>query len=440
MEKLSISPLGKGFDVVIDNIASDKSISHRCAMFSLLSDKPSTIRNFLRGEDTMDSLRIAQKLGATIEDNGEVITITPPEKLTEPDDILDCGNAGTGMRLYAGLLAGIEGSFVLTGDKYLRSRPMKRVAAPLRDIGAKIDGREDGNKAPLHIRGGKLKHFTYHSPIDSAQVKSALILAALQSDQPSYYKEDLLSRDHTERMLNGMGASIKADCNLANTGYQMDEDKSKGWIQINPLKGPLKPLDITVPTDPSSAFFFAVAAAIVPNAKVTLKNLTLNPTRIEAYKVLQKMGAKVEFIEKENVYEPIGDIIVEQAELNGVTVDSNIAWLIDELPALSIAMSIANGKSVVKNAEELRVKESDRITAVVENLKLCGVSYREFEDGYEIDGGATLNSATINSCGDHRIAMSFAIAGLLCGMEIEDTQCIETSFPNFMEILDSLRA
>jgi len=425
METLNISSLSQPFDIVIDNIASDKSISHRCAMFSLLSNKPSTIKNYLRGEDTMDSLKIAQKLGAVVEDNGEVITITPPSKLTEPDDILDCGNAGTGMRLYAGLLAGIEGSFVLTGDKYLRSRPMKRVTNPLRDIGASIDGREDGNKAPLHIRGGKLKSFKYHSPIDSAQVKSALILAGIQSDEVSYYKEDLLSRDHTERMLNGMGANITTN--------------SDGWIEINPIKEPLKPLNLTVPTDPSSAFFFAVAAAIVPDAKVTLKNVTLNPTRIEAYKVLQQMGADVEFIEVENIYEPIGDIIVKNNKLQGITVDKNIAWLIDELPCLSIAMSIANGKSVVKNAQELRVKESDRISAVVNNLKLCGVNYKEFEDGYEIEGGATLQKATINSCGDHRIAMSFAIAGLLCDMDIEDTQCIETSFPNFTEILNSLR-
>ena len=425
MEKLTISPLSKPFDLVIDSIASDKSISHRCAIFSLLSNEKSVIKNFLRGEDTMNSLQIAQKLGATLEDNGEMITITPPQSLSEPDDILDCGNAGTGMRLYAGLLAGIEGSFVLTGDKYLRERPMKRVVNPLRDIGATIDGREDGNLAPLHIRGAKLKSFKYHSPIDSAQVKSALILAGIQSDETSYYKEDLLSRDHTERMLNGMGANIKT--------------LKDGWIEINPIKESLKPLNLTVPTDPSSAFFFAVAAAIVPDARVTLKNLTLNPTRIEAYKILEKMGADVQFIEKENIYEPIGDIIVSYKELNGVTVDSNIAWLIDELPALSIAMSIANGKSVVKNAKELRVKESDRISAVVNNLKLCGVSYREFEDGYEIDGEDTLHSNTINSQGDHRIAMSFAIAGLLCGMEIEDTQCIETSFPNFMEILESLR-
>ena len=425
METLSISPLTKPFNIVIDNIASDKSISHRCAMFSLFADKPSTIRNYLRGEDTMDSLKIAQKLGAVVEDNGEVITITPPEKLSEPDDILDCGNAGTGMRLYAGLLAGIEGSFVLTGDKYLRSRPMKRVAEPLRSIGASIDGRENGNKAPLHIRGGKLDSFKYHSPIDSAQIKSALILAAIQSDEKSFYKEDLLSRDHTERMLNGMGASI-----ITN---------KDGWIEIDPLKGKLKPLDITVPTDPSSAFFFAVAAAIIPNSKVTLKNVTLNPTRIEAYKILEQMGAKVTYIKTEDVYEPIGDIVVEHCELNGVTVDKNIAWLIDELPALSIAMSIANGKSVVKNAKELRVKESDRISVVVNNLKLCSISYTENEDGYEINGNETLSKATVNSHGDHRIAMSFAIAGLLCGMDVEDTQCIETSFPNFNEILNSLK-
>jgi 3-phosphoshikimate 1-carboxyvinyltransferase len=425
MEKLHLEKLTKSFDIVIDTIASDKSISHRCAMFSLLSDKPSTIKNFLRGEDTMDSLRIAQKLGAKIEDNGETITITPPSKLSEPDDVLDCGNAGTGMRLYSGLLAGIEGSFVLTGDKYLRSRPMKRVAEPLRNIGAKIDGREDGNKAPLHIRGGKLASFKYHSPIDSAQVKSALILAGIQSNEKSFYKEDLLSRDHTERMLNGMGAKI--------------ETNEDGWIEINPLTGALNPLNITVPTDPSSAFFFAVAAAIVPNAKVTLKNLTLNPTRIEAYKILEKMGAKVTYVENENLYEPIGDIIVENAQLNGVEVSENIAWLIDELPALSIAMSIANGESIVKNAKELRVKESDRISAVVDNLKLCGVQYEEYEDGYKIFGGTELQKATINSYGDHRIAMSFAIASLLCGMDIEDTQCIETSFPNFTEILNSLR-
>lgn len=425
MKNIKIEKLTTPFIKEIDTIASDKSISHRCAMFSLLSDQKSTIKNFLRGEDTMDSLRIAQKLGATIEDDGQTITITPPKKLSEPDDILDCGNAGTGMRLYAGLLSGIEGSFILTGDKYLRSRPMKRVVDPLRNVGAKIDGRENGNKAPLHIRGSKLQSFKYHSPIDSAQVKSALILAALQSDEKSFYKENILSRDHTERMLNGMGANITTN--------------EEGWIEIEPVKGLLKPLNLTIPTDSSSAFFFAVAAAIIPGSKVTLKNLTLNPTRIEAYKILEKMGVNVSYIETENIYEPMGDIVVAYNKLEAVEVSRNIAWLIDELPALSIAMSLAKGVSKVSNAKELRVKESDRISAVVKNLDLCGVQYSEFEDGYTITGQESLKSTTINSYGDHRIAMSFAIAGLVCGMEILDCECIETSFPNFMEIITSLR-
>jgi len=423
-KSINIKKLSKGFDITINNIASDKSISHRCAMFSLFSNETSTIKNYLRGEDTMDSLKIAQKLGATIEDDGDIIKITPPEKLTEADDILDCGNAGTGMRLYTGLLAGLEGSFVLTGDKYLRHRPMNRVVKPLRDIGAIIDGRENGNLAPLHIRGQKLKSFKYHSPIDSAQIKSALILAAIQGEETSYYKEDLLSRDHTERMLRGMGVDITT---------QEDD-----WIKITPMKNKLKPLNLTVPTDPSSAFFFAVAAAIVPNSKVTLKNVTLNPTRIEAYKVLEKMGAKITYIKTEDLYEPIGDIVVEYNQLHGVTVDSNIAWLIDELPALSIAMSVATTPSIVKNAKELRVKESDRISSVVNNLALCGAKYEEYEDGYKIFGNTNLSKATIDSHGDHRIAMSFAIAGLLCDMDIKDTACIDTSFPNFMNIIKTL--
>jgi 3-phosphoshikimate 1-carboxyvinyltransferase len=424
MQTIEIKKLNSSFNTTIDNIASDKSISHRCAMFSLLSDQTSYIKNFLQGEDTLDSLKIAQKLGAIVEQNGKDVTITPPKELKEPDDILDCGNAGTGMRLYAGLLSGIKGSFILTGDKYLRGRPMNRVVKPLRDIGAKIDGREDGNKAPLHIRGGDLKPFKYHSPIDSAQVKSALILAALQAKEPSFYKEDLLSRDHTERMLKGMGVDISTN--------------QDGWIKIVPISKKLKPLNITVPTDPSSAFFFAVAAAIVPNSKVVLKNVTLNPTRIEAYEILRKMGAKITYIKSEDIYEPMGDIIVEYSPLKSITVEKNIAWLIDELPALSIAMSCANGTSIVKNAKELRVKESDRISSVITALNSCGIKTTEQEDGYTITG-AKLKSATINSHGDHRIAMSFAIAGLLCDMKIEDTQCIDTSFPNFMEIIDKLR-
>ncbi len=426
MKSAKVAKVDGKFDLELNEIAADKSISHRSAMFSLLSNKPSKVRNFLRAEDTLASLEIAKLLGAKVEDNQREITIIPPKVLSEPFEILDCGNAGTGMRLYCGLLSGVDGSFVLTGDKYLRSRPMARVVKPLKEIGAKIDGREQGNKAPLHIRGAKLKAFKYISPIDSAQVKSALILAALNGDDKSYYKESLLSRDHTERMLSGMGATVKE--------VEINGEK---WIEIEPLKEPLKPLDIRVPADPSSGFFFAVAAAITNDSKVVIKDVTLNPTRVEAYKILQKMGANVEFLEKENIYEPIGDIVVSSGELKAVEVSSNIAWLIDELPALSIAMAVANGVSVVKNAKELRVKESDRISSVINSLKLCGVECKESEDGYEIIGG-TLKSATIDSHGDHRVAMSFAVAGLLCGMEIEDIECIDTSFPNFFEILSKI--
>lgn len=415
----------KSFDITIDSIAPDKSISHRCAMFSLLSDKPSTIKNYLMAEDTLNTLNIVSKLGAKVEIDGSNITITPKE-LKEPDDVLDCGNSGTGMRLFCGLLAGMEGFFVLTGDKYLRRRPMKRVTKPLRNIGAKIDGRENGNLAPLAIRGGKLKSFEYESKIASAQVKSALILAGLKADSKSYYKEPELSRDHTERMLKGMGA--KLDTKVTEDGYE---------VVIYPIDNPIEPLNIRVPADPSSGFFFAVAAAIVPGSKVVLKDITLNPTRVEAYKVLRNMGAKIEFIEKENIYEPIGDIVIESAPLYGVEVNQNISWLIDELPALSIAMAVANGKSIVRNAKELRVKESDRIKSVVENLKKCGIKIKEFEDGYEIEGGE-LKEAVIDSYGDHRIAMSFLIAGLLSGMAVEDTDCIATSFPNFTQILNQI--
>jgi 3-phosphoshikimate 1-carboxyvinyltransferase len=218
-------------------------------------------------------------------------------------------------------------------------------------------------------------------------------------------------------MLKGMGARLEID------------EK----ITIYPLKKPLEPLDIEVPTDPSSAFFFAVAAAIT-KSKVILKNLTLNPTRIEAFKILEKMGAKIEYILKEDKYEPIGDIIVEGNKLQAVEVSKNIAWLIDEIPALAMAMAVASGKSIIKNAKELRVKESDRITATISNLEKCGIKTEEFEDGFAVIGG-TPKQAVIDSFGDHRIAMSFAILGLLAGMKIEDTECILTSFPNFTEIL-----
>lgn len=421
MKNATIYSIAEAFKLKCDQIAPDKSISHRSAMFSLLAKGESVIENFLRAEDTLNTLQIVKDLGATVKDDGKVIRISS-EGIKEPFDILDCGNSGTGMRLFCGLLASAKGHFILTGDEYLKRRPMKRVTQPLRDIGAFLDGREEGNLAPLSIRGGSLKAFDYQSKIASAQVKSAMILAALSADGECSYSEPELSRDHTERMLKGMGAELEVEALTT---------------KIKPLKGLLEPLHIRVPADPSSAFFFAVAAAITPGAEVLIEGVTFNPTRIEAFKALERMGTQISYELKDEKYEPTGDIRVKYAPLKAITVEDNISWLIDELPALSIAFACAEGVSKVKNAEELRVKESDRISSVVNNLNNCDIKTEEFADGYSVTGG-TLQPALINSYGDHRIAMSFAIAGLRCGMKIEDIECIQTSFPNFFEILSQI--
>lgn len=414
----------KSFELELQNIASDKSISHRCAIFALLTNKSSLVANYLLGEDTLNTLKIARQLGLQVEKMGEneMRLIPPKNGIQEPDDILDCGNAGTAIRLYTGLLSSQEGYFILTGDEYLKIRPMKRVIEPLKNIGAYIYARKQNSLAPITIIGQKLKGFDYKSPISSAQVKSAMILAALNTKEISYFSEPTLSRDHTEKMLKGMGAKI------TNTNNH---------IQISPLEHPLEPLNINIPSDPSSAFFFAVAASIIPNSKVLLKNVLLNRTRIEAFRVLEKMGAKIEYSITTRDYEDIGDIYVEQKPLQGIVLEENIPWLIDEIPALSIAMAVAKGKSKIKNAHELRVKETDRIKAVISNLEKMGIRCEEFEDGYCIEGGE-LKFATLDSFGDHRIAMSFAIAGLINGSTINDSECIDVSFPNFLEILQKI--
>ncbi len=420
MSKVVVLP-AQSFSLNISEIAPDKSISHRSVMFAMLSNGVSEIENFLRAEDTLNSLEIVKNLGAKVEDDGKIIKISS-SGIQEPFEILDCGNSGTGMRLFCGLLSSAEGHFVLTGDKYLRRRPMKRVTAPLISIGAKLDGRLNGDLAPLSIRGASLKAFDYESKIASAQVKSAMILAALRADGICTYREPELSRDHTERMLKGMGADIKVEGRKTT---------------IRPLKNLLSPLKIRVPADPSSAFFFAVAAAIVPDSYIILEGVTLNPTRIEAFKALERMGADISYELCDDKYEPVGNIHVKYAPLHGIVIENNISWLIDELPALSIAMASAKGESLVKNAKELRVKESDRISTVVEGLRACGIEVDEYEDGYKILGGK-LKKAKVDSDGDHRIAMSFIIAGLQCGMEVTDLECINTSFPNFFELLQKI--
>ena len=420
MSKVEVSPCSE-FSLTISDIAPDKSISHRSAMFSMLAEGTSEITNFLRAEDTLNTLEIVKNLGAKVDDDGVTIKISS-EGIKESSEILDCGNSGTGMRLFCGLLSSANGHFILTGDEYLRRRPMKRVTSPLINIGANLDGRENGDLAPLSIRGASLKAFNYESKIASAQVKSAMILAALRADGVCTYTEPELSRDHTERMLKGMGANIEVD-GLKTT--------------VAPMDKLLTPLTIRVPADPSSAFFFGVAAAITPNSNVILEGVTLNETRTEAFKALERMGADITYETTDNRYEPIGNIHVKYAPLSAITVEDNISWLIDELPALSIAFACAKGTSVIKNAEELRVKESDRISTVVNGLVSCGIEVEEVADGYSVTGG-TLKPATVDSHGDHRIAMSFIIAGLRCGMKVTDLDCINTSFPNFFELLSKI--
>ncbi|MCI6988359.1 MAG: 3-phosphoshikimate 1-carboxyvinyltransferase [Campylobacter sp.] len=420
---MKIHALFSPISSTLADIASDKSISHRCAIFSLLSDKTSVIKNYLFANDTKSSLKVIQALGAKVEIDGSKVFITPPSKITEPSEVLDCGNSGTTIRLMLGFLSSVDGFFVMSGDKYLNKRPMKRVTKPLSEVGAKFDGVNNGEFAPISVRGHKLKHFEFESRVSSAQVKTAMILAGLQS-RGCIFKEPSLSRDHSERILRGMGADIK---------YSGDE------LEVLPLKSPLNPLDITVPNDPSSAFYLAVAAAITPNSKITLKNILLNKTRTEAYKVLQKMGTKISVTKTSSQYEDIGDIIVEYAPLKAVDVSENISWLIDEAPALAIAFACANGVSSLKNATELRVKECDRIKVVVDGLRACGIKVDELDDGFVITGG-TPNAAIIDPSGDHRIAMSFAVLGLKCGMIIENSECIAVSFPNFGAILRQIGA
>ncbi|GAA8540220.1 3-phosphoshikimate 1-carboxyvinyltransferase [Helicobacter pylori] len=411
----------------LDINASDKSLSHRAVIFSLLAQKPCFVRNFLMGEDCLSSLEIAQNLGAKVENIAKnSFKITPPTAIKEPNKILNCNNSGTSMRLYSGLLSAQKGLFVLSGDNSLNARPMKRIIDPLKAFGAKILGREDNHFAPLAIVGSPLKACDYESPIASAQVKSAFILSALQAQGISAYKESELSRNHTEIMLKSLGANI----------HNQD-----GVLKISPLEKPLEAFDFKIANDPSSAFFFALACAITPKSHLLLKNVLLNPTRIEAFEVLKKMGAHIEYVIQSKDLEVIGDIYIEHAPLKAISIDQNIASLIDEIPALSIAMLFAKGKSMVKNAKDLRAKESDRIKAVVSNFKALGIECEEFEDGFYIEGLGDISQLKqhfsrikppiIKSFNDHRIAMSFAVLTSVLPLEIDNLECANISFPTF---------
>lgn len=396
-------------------ISSDKSLSHRAVIFSFLTKGECEIKNFLCSKDTLTTLEIAKNLGAKVIKNGSDILITPPKEIAK-NALLDCQNSGTAMRLYVGLLSGVEGRYEFVGDESLSSRPMQRIKTPLEMMGAKMSS----SFAPFILQGSrKLKGIEYHSPISSAQVKSAVILASLFASSPSVFEEISLSRDHTERFLLLLGAPIE----ISNEG-----------LKISPLKEKLKNYSFEVPNDPSSIIFFVIACLISKNQKMSFSNVLLNPTRIEAFEILKKMGAKLEYKVLSNEIEPIGEVSVESSQLYGIEVKENISWLIDELPALSIAFACSQGKSKISNAKELRTKECDRIKAIVKNLNALGIEAEEFEDGFGVVGGE-FREGEVESFGDHRIAMSFSLVAIKTKVRIKNANCVDVSFPRFFEFL-----
>ncbi|MEC5126982.1 3-phosphoshikimate 1-carboxyvinyltransferase [Verrucomicrobiales bacterium BCK34] len=413
-------------------VPGDKSISHRSLMFGALSNGPCEITGFLASEDCLATMEALSSMGVEIErlgDNGTHIRVHGCRgEFKKPEKPIDCGNSGTTMRLMAGILAGQPFESTLTGDESLSKRPMNRVAVPLERMGARIKGQGDRVMAPLVITGReKLTPIHYDSPVASAQIKSAIMLAALKADGKTTITEPHPSRDHTERMLNYLLVkNIREGDTVSIWGGQTPESR-----------------DIVVPGDISSAAFWIVAAAARKGARLLIDNVGLNPTRIGVLSVMIRMGAKIIERIDESGCEPMGSIEVVGDGLRGTEIGgSEIPTLIDEIPILAVAAALAEGKTVIKDAQELRVKESDRISAVAESLRRMGVPVDEFADGMEITGGHKLKGAEINSLGDHRIAMSFAIAGLFAEGEtvIKGVECIETSYPGFIRELKQLQA
>lgn len=410
-------------------VPGDKSISHRAAILGALGAGRSVARGFLTSADTEATRRCLAELGVTSTLEGDVLTIdgVGPSGLREPADVLDCANSGTTMRVLAGLLAGLPFLSILTGDESLRSRPMERVATPLRAMGATVITRE-GGLAPLAILGSALRPIRYRLPVASAQVKSAILLAGLMAEGITFVEEPQPSRDHTERMLAAMGADIRRD------GHA---------ISVAGLGGALAPLDVTVPGDMSAAAFWMVAAAAMADAEMALPGVGVNPTRTGILEALGSMGAAIDVGERRATGgEPVADIVVRSSRLRGARFGGDlIPRLQDEIPALAVAAVFAEGRTEVRDAAELRVKESDRISALVEGLRAMGARVEELPDGFVVEGTGALRGARVDSRGDHRLAMAFAIAGLLATGEsvIERAECVDVSYPGFWEDIDRLR-
>jgi 3-phosphoshikimate 1-carboxyvinyltransferase len=407
----------------------DKSISHRAVIFSSLSKGKSVIKNFLRAEDPISTVNAFRALGVDIHFEGDDLIVIGNgiHGLQEPNDVINCGNSGTTMRLLSGVLSGNPFLSVLTGDESLRGRPMARVIAPLRQMGAEITARGGGKFAPLAIKGKPLTPIQYSMPVASAQLKSAVLLAGAYADGVTEISEPVRSRDHTERMMPAFGAEITVN------GLS---------VSIKGLKE-LKGTEIVVPGDFSSAAFFIVGALLIENSDITIKGVGINPTRTGLLDVLKEMGADISLSNIRTLSgEPVADLHCRgRADLKAITITKEkIPALIDEFPILCVAAARAKGITTIRGAEELRVKESDRIKSIATELKKMGVELEEFEDGLSISGGNNLKGADTESYGDHRIAMSMAIAGLLADgtTGIKGVSSVNISFPGFFEIIRRL--
>lgn len=406
-------------------IPSDKSISHRAVMLSSIANGKSLIKNFSLGKDPISTLNIFKFLGINAEFlDSKTLEITSNGKLTTPQQNLDCGNSGTTMRLSTGILSAQPFNSVLFGDESLSKRPMKRIIEPLKLMGAEINS--DNFKAPLYIKGSKLSGINYNLPISSAQVKSCILLAGLFADGKTTIHEPNQSRNHTELMLKYLGADISSDFNT---------------IELYPSK--LEAKNIEICGDISSAAYFITAALIVPNSDIIIKNVGLNPTRAGIIKVAKQMGANIEILNQEEISgELVGDIRVKYSELKGTEISGEIIpTLIDEIPVIAVLATQANGITTIKDAADLRNKESDRISAIVIELKKLGADIQETQDGFIVNGKRKLQGdAEINTYHDHRIAMSLYVAGLISEkpINIKEFEWVDISFPEFEELFQKL--
>lgn len=404
-------------------IPADKSVSHRAVMFASLANGKSVIKNFSKGQDPLSSLKVCKALGIDAEFKDNLI-IKSSGNLSAPSEALDCGNSGTTMRLMSGILAGQNFISTLIGDESLSKRPMKRVIEPLNLMGAEI--KSNSFKAPLTIYGKKLHPIDYVSKLASAQVKSCILLAGLNVDGKTTFTEPYISRNHTEIMLKYMGANISVDKNT-----------------VTVEKSQLEPRTIEVCGDISSAAYFIVAGLIVPNSKIILKNVGLNPTRTGILEVAEKMGGNIEILDKRNISgEDVGDIQISYSDLKSCVIEGEIIpRLIDELPVIAVLATQAEGTTVIKDAQDLRNKESDRIKAVVTELKKIGANIEETPDGFIINGKTNLKGDTeVDTYHDHRLAMSLYVAGLICDkpISINGFEWVDISFPEFDKLFTSL--